>query len=239
MTELPFTHIIPGLASSELVLVEGRTFLMGYEEYFDALPHLVTIRSFAVGRFPVNQELWIAVMGYNPSCFVGLKRPVEQVSWFDAQAFLQKINQEIQLKPGQFFRLLTEAEWEFAARGGIKSKGFRYAGSNRLEEVGWYERNSRLETKEIGLKQPNELDIFDMSGNVSEWCEDQSHFGYEGAPVDGSAWVDLATDAYRVLRGGSWEHDSDTCQTFYRQDDSPSLQHYSCGFRIALNLTLK
>lgn len=238
MTELPFTHIIPDMASSELVLVESGTFIMGHEEYLDAL-HLVTIKSFAIGKFPVTQELWVAVMGCNPSYFIGLKRPVEQVSWFDAQAFLQKINQAFQLKTGQFFRLPTEAEWEYVAKGGIRSKGFSYAGSDNLDDVGWYDRNSRLETKEVGLKQPNELGVFDMSGNVSEWCEDQRHFGYEGAPIDGSAWVDLTEDAYRVFRGGSWDCDSDTCLSFYRQDDYPSLQHYSCGFRIALDLTLK
>jgi formylglycine-generating enzyme required for sulfatase activity len=174
-------------------------------------------------------------MGENPSYFKGKHRPVEQVSWEDTQLFLEKLNQDDRLEPGQQFRLPSEAEWEYAARGGNLSRGYKYAGSEKLAEIGWYTDNSHGETKPVGLKAPNELDIHDMSGNIWEWCADQWHNTYEGAPKDNSAWVDNNDKgAYRVYRGGSWNFNAQICRAAYRNYYSPSLRDYTLGFRVVL-----
>ena len=235
MTELPFTHIIPGMASSELVLVEGGTFMMGSDEYDSEKPiHQVTVPSFAIGKYPVTQELWTVVMGENPSYFVGNQGPVENVSWKDTQIFFQKINLDVRLSPGLIFRLPTEAEWEYAARGGKQSGGFRYAGSDKLDEVGWYDGNNHSETKQVGLKLSNELGIHDLSGNVWEWCTDQWHGNYQGAPTDGSAWIDKGENTSRVLRGGSWGSDSRYCRLSNHGFNPPAYRTDGVGFRMVL-----
>ncbi|MDX2072578.1 MAG: formylglycine-generating enzyme family protein [Haliscomenobacter sp.] len=235
MTELPFTHIIPGMDSSELVLVEGGTLIMGGYEYPEEYPiHEVTVPSFVIGKFPVTQELWMAMMGENPSYFIDPKRPVEQVSWKDTRALFQKVNHDPRLSRGQFFRLPTEAEWEFAARGGKKSDGFYYVGGDKLDEVGWYKDNSYDETKQVGLKLANELGLHDLSGNVMEWCVDQWHADYWGAPTDGSAWVDKDESASRVLRGGSWDYSPQYCRPSYRSYVHPSTRYNLVGFRVVL-----
>lgn len=235
MTELPFTHLIPGMDSSALIWVEGGTFKMGSDEYNREKPiHEVTVPSFAIGKYLVTQELWTAVMEENPSWFVGAKRPVEQVSWQDTQRFFEKINRDPRLLPGQQFRLPSEAQWEYAARGGSKSGNFRYAGGDKLDEVGWYDDNSHGETKAVGLKLPNELGLYDLSGNVWEWCEDQYHDSYKGAPKDGSAWLGLEDDAFRVLRGGSWGGSPDGCRPSDRDSDHPAFRNGDVGFRVVL-----
>ncbi|MBK8965904.1 MAG: formylglycine-generating enzyme family protein, partial [Lewinellaceae bacterium] len=137
------------------------------DAYGDEQPvHDVTVSGFYLGKLPVTQMLWQAVMGDTPSRFPGGQRPVEQVSWDDAQKFVKKLQDQTRLP----FRLPSEAEWEFAARGGVYNLNHNYAGSNRLKEVGWYNLNSHGETKLAGLKYPNELGLYDMSGNVWEWC---------------------------------------------------------------------
>jgi formylglycine-generating enzyme required for sulfatase activity len=235
MTELPFTHIIPGIASSELVLVEGGTFMMGSDEYDEEKPiHEVTVPSLAIGKYPVTQELWIAVVGENPSHFIDGLRPIECVSWEETQVFFQKINQDARLSRGQVFRLPTEAEWEYAARGGSKPGGFRYAGGDKLDEVGWYDDNSYGETKPVGLKLANELGIHDLSGNVWEWCVDQWQHNYKGAPIDGSAWVDWEEDIRQVLRGGSCGHDPHACRPSSRGGNHPAYRGDEVGFRVVL-----
>jgi formylglycine-generating enzyme required for sulfatase activity len=174
-------------------------------------------------------------MGTNPSYFKGKHRPIENVSWEDTQLFLEKLNKDVRLEPGQQFRLPSEAEWEYAARGGEFSQGYKYAGSEKLAEVGWYTDNSHSETKPVGLKAPNELDIYDMSGNVWEWCADQWHDSYQGAPNDNSAWVDsIDKGADRVFRGGSWDYDALRCRATYRYDLDPSLRSDDIGFRVVL-----
>lgn len=235
MTELPFTHIIPGMANSEMVLVEGGTFMMGSNEYDDEKPvHKVTVPSFAIGKYSVTQELWMAVIGENPSRFIGPLSPVEQVSWEDTQVFFQKINQDARLSSGDVFRLPTEAEWEYAARGGNRSGGFRYAGGDKLDEVGWYDDNSHGEPKTVGIKLANELGLYDFSGNVWEWCMDHWHGNYRGAPKDGSAWLDKEKDAARVLRGGSWPNLPQFCRSSGRIYDYPSDRVDFVGFRVVL-----
>jgi len=132
------------------------------------------------------------------------------------------------------FRLPTEAEWEYAARGGNKSGGFRYAGGDKLDEVGWYNDNSHGETKAVGLKLANELGLYDLSGNVLEWCEDQWHDNYRGAPKVGSAWLGLKGDADRVLRGGSWDDFPLDCRPSDRSFNHPTHRGYVVGFRVVL-----
>ncbi len=223
------------MASSELVLVEGGTFMMGSDEYDREKPaHKVTLPSFAMVKYPVTQELWMAVMGENPSRFIDPKRQVERVSWEDAQAFCQKINQDARLPSGQVFRLPTEAEWEYAARGGKKPGGFRYAGGDKLDELGWYDDNSYGETKPVGLKLANELGIHDLSGNVWEWCADHWHGDYKGAQKDGSVWLDKEKYATRVVRGGSWNFNPQDCRPSCRNTYPPASRNSGVGFRVVL-----
>ena len=159
-----------------MIAVEGGTFQMGAtsEQGSDAESdekpvHSVTLSDYCIGETEVTQELWEAVMGSNPSGFSGYpQRPVEKVSWNDCQEFITKLNQ----LTGKNFRLPTEAEWEYAARGGNKSQGYKYSGSNTIDNVAWYYSNSASRTHDVKTKSPNELGIYDMSGNVWEWCYD-------------------------------------------------------------------
>lgn len=134
--------------------------------------HPVTLSSYSIGKYEVTQKLWEAVMGSNPSVFKGENLPVENVSWNDVQEFLRKLNE----MTGKQYRLPTEAEWEFAARGGNLSKGYKYSGSDNPDMVAWHSGNSDWKTQPVGTKAPNELGIYDMSGNVEEWCEDLFDF---------------------------------------------------------------
>lgn len=173
-----------------------------------------TIQSFYIGKYPVTQALWIAVMGHDPFRFKNLDLPIEQVSWYETQDFIQNLNAQT----GQIYRLPTEAEWEYAAKGGSKTRRYKYAGSNNLDEVGWYEDNSDGETKAVGQKNPNQLGLYDMSGNVWEWMEDR--------------WCDNVTA--RVLKGGSFFHDSWYCRITCRSNVSPEYRFRNVGFRLAL-----
>ena len=156
---------------NNMVYVAGGTFQMGdwSSGVLNEVPaHNVTLSSFYIGKYEVTQEQWQAVMGSNPSYFKGAKRPVENVSWGDCQVFIRRLN----LLTGKKFRLPTEAEWEYAARGGNKSRGYTCSGSNTIGVVAWSLSNSNDKTHEVATKAPNELGIYDMSGNVWEWCED-------------------------------------------------------------------
>ncbi|MEL7400441.1 MAG: formylglycine-generating enzyme family protein, partial [Pseudomonadota bacterium] len=179
-------------------------------------------------EFPVTQELWEAVMGENPSHFKGATLPVEEVSWDDTQRFLEKLN----ALTGEKYRLPSEAEWEFAARGGRLSQGFKYAGSNDLEAVAWYDKNSNQKTHPVGELLPNELGLHDMSGNVYEWCQDHWHENYEGAPLDGSAWT-TKTGVTRVYRGGGWLDHPRYCRVAFRRSAEPDIRCNFIGFRLA------
>ena len=219
--------------SFEMVEVRGGTFRMGAtseqgSEISDEKPvHSVTLSGYYIGKTEVTQALWQAVMGSNPSYFEGDGLPVEQVSWDDCQKFIRKLNS----LTGQNFRLPTEAEWEFACRGGNNSRGYKYSGSNYIDNVAWYDGNSGDKTHPVATKSPNELGIYDMSGNVWEWCADWYGDYSSGrqtnpkGPYDGS---------YRVRRGGCWGYGAGYCRSSYRCDGIPAYRYGYLGLRLAL-----
>lgn len=222
--------------SFEMIAVEGGTFTMGAtaEQGSDAdgveLPtHKVTLSSYLIGKTEVTQELWQAVMGSNPSYHSGTNLPVERVTWSDCQTFITKIN----ALTGKSFRLPTEAEWEFAARGGNKSQGYKYSGSNTVNDVAWYHLNSSSKTHPVATKAPNELGIYDMSGNVWEWCSDW----YSGIYYSSSSQTNPTgpnSGSVRVIRGGSWNSSDRSCRVSHRHNSYPSHRDRDLGLRLAL-----
>ena len=221
--------------SIDMVRVEAGTFTMGAtpemkSPYDDEKPkHRVTLTNdYYIGKYEVTQALWKAVMGDNPSKFKGENLPVEQVSWNDCQIFIGKLNNIT----GKTFRLPTEAEWEYAARGGKKSKGYRFSGSKDPYEVAWYISNSENKSHPIGSRQANELNIYDMSGNVSEWCQD-TYSKYEKTSQINP--IGASNELNRVIRGGSWIDNGWHCHSSDRGAQSPDWSHSSLGFRLALS----
>ena len=219
---------------ANMVSVDGGTFTMGgtseqgSDAYDDEKPvHQVTLSSFSIGKYEVTQEEWEAVMGSNPSKFKGARCPVEQVSWEDCQEFIRKLNQ----LTGKRFRLPTEAEWEYAARGGNKSRGYKYAGGDNLNGVAWYTGNRGSSTHPVGQKSPNELGLYDMSGNVREWCQD-----WYGSYSSNSQTnpVGPNSGSSRVRRGGSWGDSARFCRSSNRFSDSPSRRDCNLGLRLVL-----
>lgn len=221
----------------KMIPVEGKTFTMGAtSEQSNVSPdsrekptHRVVLSSYLIGETEVTQELWKAVMGNSPSFFGGNTRPVEQVSWYDCQLFLRKLN----TLTGKKFRLPTEAEWEFAARGGSKTQSYIFSGSNDLSDVAWFGYNSEDATHPVKMKAPNELGIYDMCGNVWEWCQDW-YGDYNNipetnpkGPISGSG---------HVLRGGSWINDAWTCRKTFRSNSQSNEKSYCYGFRLALSI---
>jgi len=173
--------------------------------------------------------LWQAVMGSNPSNFKGEQRPVEMVSYNDCKSFISKLNS----LTGENFRLPTEAEWEFAARGGNRSQGYKYSGSNSVGSVAWYDGNSGNTTHSVKTKSPNELGLYDMSGNVYEWCNDwYSDSYYSNSPQSNPRGPQ--SGSYRVLRGGSWSSDAGSCRVACRSYNSPGSRNCDLGLRLAL-----
>lgn len=224
------TYTVNGV-SFQMVTVEGGGYWMGGDIFDNEKPiHEVKLSTFAIGQTEVTQELWEAVMGSNPSCMKGLKLPVETVSWNDCQTFISKLNQ----LTGEQFRLPTDAEWEYAARGGNQSKGYKYSGSKNLDDVAWYMSNSsETHEHEVATKAPNELGLYDMSGNVLEWCQDwYDRSYYSSSPINNPTGP--TSGSYRVLRGGSWNDLSSCCRVAYRDCSSPSNALYHYGLRLAL-----
>ena len=221
--------------NAQMVRIEGGTFTMGCQGGFfgecaaDEKPaHQVTVHSFELSKYEVTQEVWVVVMGENPSHFQDCPHcPVEQVSWEDVQAFLQKLN-----VGGGRYRLPSEAEWEYAARGGPQSQGYAYAGSGTLDAVGWYAENSGEKPHPVGQKQANELGLYDLSGNVYEWVQDCWNETYQGGPRDGQAW-ERGDCSRRVLRGGSWVSKPRPLRSAYRGRNTADARGNDGGFRLA------
>lgn len=192
--------------------------------------HSVTLSEFYIGKNEVTQKQWRDIIGENPSYHKNCDNcPVEQVSWDDIQDFIQKLNQ----KTGKRYRLPTEAEWEYAARGGGKIRGYRYSGSNTIDDVAWYYGNSGQQTHPVGQKQPNELGLYDMTGNVWEWCGDL--YGsdyYKNSPSENPKGP--STGSYRVDRGGSWGSDPQGCRVADRDGYGPGDRGNGLGFRLVL-----
>ena len=231
-------------AEPEMILVQGGTFMMGAtpEQGTDIHKkekpvHQVTVSDFYIGKYTVTQAQWKAVMGDNPSLFQschlpdslpvqGDNLPVERVSWDDVEKFICKLH----ILTGKPYRLPTEAEWEFAARGGNNSKGYKYSGSNTLDDVAWYGANSDSITHPVGTKSPNELGIFDMSGNVWEWCNDW-YGDYNSNPKTNPRGP--SRGSLRVLRGCSQFTHAKKLNVSSRGCVEPYINEYTIGFRLA------
>lgn len=234
-----------GNVSYRMKYVSGGTFTMGATSemknpHNDEKPtHKVKLSSYYIGETEVTQALWKAVMGSNPSRFKGDDLPVEQVSWNDCQTFISKLNS----LTGKRFRLPTEAEWEFAARGGNQSRHTQYSGSNRIDDVAWYDDYNEIDflvfgvlpdckTHPVKTKQPNELGIYDMSGNVSEWCQDWygSYNSYAQTNPTGAS-----SGSNRVFRGGSCYNSPWNCRSSRRSHDTPDHSDDGLGLRLVLS----
>ena len=228
------TFTVKGL-SFEMMYVQGGSFMMGCipENSADCNreekpAHCVNLSDFYIGKFQVTQDLWIAVMDDNPSNWKGDKLPVENVSWNDCQTFISRLNN----LTGAQFRLPTEAQWEYAARGGAHSKGYIYSGSNDYNDVAWNKFNSLSITHEVGSKQPNELGIYDMTGNVWEWCNDLYDPNYYAVSPEDSP-TGASYGLYRVMRGSSWYSTWEHSRVTVREADRPDFRDIYIGFRLA------
>ncbi len=240
-----------------MILVPAGKFTMGGDKYDDEKPpHEVSVPSFYIGKYQITQAQWKALMGEEVApYFSGNDLPMERVSWEDAQAFCEKL----QAKTGKPFRLPSEAEWEYACRAGTTGD---YAGN--LDEMAWYGNNSGkkildasniwvnevqrdwekykkrilnngCQTHPVGQKKPNAFGLYDMHGNVWEWCEDVWHENYNGAPKDGTAWTDGGNSNYRVLRGGSWNDIDANCRSAFRYHNAPGDRFNNFGFRVVVS----
>ncbi len=220
----------PQLPEFKLVWVEGG------RGSIEELHKNTSVAGFYMAAYPVTQELYEAVIGENPSRFKGKRRPVEEINWYDSVKFCQKLNDILELpqaitgngdkavldRKKMGFRLPTDAEWEYATGGGLKQQNYQYAGSRQLHTIGWYDDNNDYETRPVGLKLPNILGLYDMSGNVWEWCWD---------------WYDEDEDN-RVLRGGSWFYDAGLCRVAYRNYYAPDDRYRHIGLRLVLSSSL-
>jgi formylglycine-generating enzyme required for sulfatase activity len=221
----------------EFVWIPPGNFMMGAEnggdykkpvhngDDYEKPVHRVTIsEGLYMGKYEVTQAQWQAVMGNNPSQFKGDNLPVAEVSWDDAIAFIARMNAQ---NDGYTYRLPSEAEWEYAARAGTTGD---YAGD--LDAMAWYSANSGNKTHSVGTKLPNAFGLFDMHGNVWEWCQDWYHNTYAGAPADGSAWLSGGEQHDRVLRGGSWDDYANYCRSAFRRWYAPNGRGFGFGLRV-------
>lgn len=222
-----------------MVTVAGGSFMMGEKREVEA-----TVDTFKIAKYEVTQAQWNMVMSSNPSPIKGDDLPVYNVSWNDAQAFIAKLNE----LTGRHYRLPKEAEWEFAARGGVLSKNFQYAGSNEINEVGWTRENANAKPHSVGTKKPNELGIYDMTGNVSEWCSDdfkylepqvKKDFYYANTDTfslykidEGDKIKNKLIEGRKVMKGSGYFHEKARCGVAYRRACSPT-DKYTFGFRLA------
>lgn len=230
------TYTVNGV-TFKMKYVEGGTFMMGANEddgindiatEQEKPRHSVTLSNYYIGETEVTQALWKAIMGSNPSYFIDDNMPVEHVTWSDCQKFIGKLN----AITNATFSLPTEAQWEYAARGGNKSQGYLYSGSNKIDDVAWYEDNSGETSHAVGTKQANELGLYDMSGNAWEWCSDW--YGNYNASSQNDP-TGSSTGQYRVNRGGSWAAPARFTRVSYRFNLSdPNSNDVAFGLRLAL-----
>ena len=234
LTQEPVEYIVPGTeVKFTMIAVPPKRYVQGatFEQvnpWEDEMPtHDANVDGFFIGQTEVTQELWQAVMGTNPSRFRGEEFPVEQVSWNDCQLFISRLNAIM----GQKFRLPTEAEWELAARGGSSDAASQYSGSQKIDEVAWYVGNSLATTHTVATRKPNKLGIYDLSGNVQEWCQDW-YYKYTTAPQDNPKGPQNGT--HHVVRGGSWMSDGWGCRTTCRDINTPEASNAYIGLRLAM-----
>ncbi len=219
----------------EMIDLLGGTYMMGCSPGdSDCSPdeepaHRVTVRPFRIGKYSVTQAQWQAVMGENPARFKGDDRPVENVSWDDANVFLKRLN--AMTRPAKPYRLPTEAEWEYAARGGTQTR-YWWGKAIGRGNANWGSK----ETTPVGSFKPNAFGLYDTTGNVWEWVQDCWHDGYTGAPTDGSEWCDDRVSAGRVLRGGSWLNNARDTRVSSRLRDTPGNRYGRLGLRLAQDL---
>ena len=208
--------------SFDMVRVDGGTYSMGSNtgDSREKPVHTESVSTFYIGKTEVTQQLWVAVMGFNPSYFRGETLPVETVSWYDCQEFVERLSR----LTGRNFRLPTEAEWEYAARGGNRSRGYKYSGSDDAYRVAWTNENSDCRTHPVAQKLDNELGIFDMTGNVWEWCSDYWSSSYS-SPRNSSD---------RVIRGGGLNNSPSICRVALRNSGAPARGSDANGLRLAL-----
>ena len=220
-----------------MVYVQGGTFAMGATEeqggkswVRDAKPlHNVSLNSFYIGKYEVTQEEWLAVMNNNPSEFKGSKRPVENVSWKQCQEFIERLN----VLTGRYFRLPTEAEWEYSAIGAHYKRSFMLSGSNLPYDIAWYRYNSDGSTHNVGQKDPNELGIYDMSGNVWELCQDWYGSYNSASQINPKG---PSSGYYRVIRGGGYDTSDDDCSVLHRGLMNPLEESNNIGLRLVLDV---
>ncbi len=229
--------IIENSIGMKFKLIPAGEFMMGSDEWEDSQPvHKVKItKPFYIGIYPVTQREWKAVMGDNPSEFKGDDLPVENVSWNDCQEFIGLLNKK---EGGWKYRLPTEAEWEYACRAGSQGRYCFGDDEGRLGQYAWYGENSNEKTHTVGTKKPNKWGLHDMHGNVWEWCEDNWHDNYNGAPQDAKAWVPGSGEygSSRVVRGGGWSSDAEYCASANRTHSSPGYRYAYRGFRLVRSL---
>jgi len=250
-----YTEILPDGTPLEMIFIEGGTFLMGKNQ-----DHEVTVPNFHLGKYPITNEQfvpflnevgnqeeagreWVDLEGSYQNtrcgihknetnqyeCIKGLEKyPMIYVNWLGAKAYCEWLSQ----KTGKKYQLPSESCWEYAARSGRHKSSYQYSGGNHLKEVGWYDKNSHG-TMPVCLKLANQLGLYDMSGNVWEWCLDHWHENYEGAPRDGSAWLESKNNSHRVLRGGSWYFNDLYCRVSSRLRDYRIDRYYDVGFRVS------
>jgi formylglycine-generating enzyme required for sulfatase activity len=237
-----YQETLPGGIKLDMVTLPAGSFLMGSsasdpDAGIDEKPqHQVKLNSFSIGKYSVTQEQYQAVLGKNPSSFNNnSKNPVEQVSWHDAQEFCKKLNQ----LTGKKYRLPTEAEWEYACRAGTQTRFYFGDDAAKLGDYGWYSRNSGSKTHPVGEKKPNDWGLYDMSGNVWEWCEDSLHDSYANKPENiknnGNATWSSSNISLRVLRGGSWLDTWRNCRSASRHGVSAHVRNVNFGFRLAVS----
>ncbi|WP_373551510.1 formylglycine-generating enzyme family protein [Haliscomenobacter sp.] len=222
----------------DMIKVKGGTFMMGCTDEqgtdceSDEKPaHQVTVKDFYIGKTEVTQAQWKQVTGSYRGCFTNCDEfPIKSISWYDTEDFIKKLNADT----GKKYRLPTEAEWEYAARGGKESKGFKFSGSNNADEVAHHWDNAKDSPAHVGTKKPNELGIYDMSGNIAEWCQDE-YRDYRDNLIVVPEWA-TPSQIFHVIRGGSHRHELEGCRTTSRFDLVSYGRYPNIGLRLALDL---